>query len=56
MYLVTDASGLEVGRIRGDYVVGFTTEFGGRMRWFEDLETARLAVVEEYQQGRAHSA
>jgi hypothetical protein len=56
MYLVTDASGVEVGRIRGDYVVGFTTEHDGRMRWFEDLETARHAVLQEYRQGRAHSA
>lgn len=56
MYVVTDASGVEVGRIRGDYVVGFTTEYGGRLRWFEDLDAARQAVVEEYQQGPAASA
>ena len=56
MYVVTDASGVEVGRIRGDYVVGFTTEYGGRLRWFEDLDAARQAVIDEYQQGPAASA
>jgi hypothetical protein len=56
MYVVTDASGVEVGRIRGDYVVGFTTEYGGRLRWFEDLDAAHQAVVDEYQQGPAASA
>jgi len=56
MYVVTDASGVEVGRIRGDYVVGFTTDYGGRLRWFEDLDAARQAVVDEYQPGPAASA
>jgi hypothetical protein len=45
MYLVTDGAGREVARIRGDQVVGFTTEYGGRLRWFEDLEEARRAVA-----------
>ena len=44
MFLVTDGEGREVARIRGDYVVGFTTDHGGRLRWFEDLERARLAI------------
>ena len=44
MFLVTDSEGREVARIRGDYVVGFTTEHQGRPRWFEDLEQARLAI------------
>ena len=44
MFLVTDSEGREVARIRGDYVVGFTTDHGGRLRWFEDLERARLAI------------
>ena len=56
VYVVTDGSGLAVGRIRGDYVVGFTTEYGGRLRWFEDLDAAHQAVVEEYQQDPAPSA
>lgn len=44
MFLVTDSEGRDVARIRGDYVVGFTTDHLGRLRWFEDLESARLAI------------
>ena len=44
---VVDAAGAEVARIRGDYVVGFTTEIQGRQRWFEDLDGAIAAVADE---------
>ncbi|HEX5524188.1 MAG TPA: hypothetical protein VFX53_12135, partial [Pedococcus sp.] len=44
MFLVTDSEGREVARIRGDYVVGFSTDHQGRLRRFEDLESARLAI------------
>jgi hypothetical protein len=37
-------------------VVGFTTDYGGRLRWFEDLDAAHQAVVDEYQPGPAASA
>lgn len=56
MFLVTDSEGREVARIRGDYVVGFTTEHGGRLRWFEDLEQARLAIQADLvEQGQLHA-
>ena len=45
MYIVSDAAGREVARIRGDYVVGFTLEHGGRTQSFGDLEEARRAVA-----------
>jgi hypothetical protein len=49
---VVDAAGAEVARIRGDYVVGFTTEIQGRQRWFEDLDGAIAAVADEVRRAR----
>jgi hypothetical protein len=49
---VMDSAGAEVARIRGDYVVGFTTEIQGRQRWFEDLDGAIAAVADEVRTAR----
>ena len=48
-YLITDASGDEVGTLYGDYVVGFTVECWGLNRWFPDLEGAKAAIAAEAQ-------
>ena len=46
LYVLSDASGQVVGRISGDYVVGFTATYRGASELFEDLETAKATIAE----------
>jgi hypothetical protein len=46
LYVLSDASGRVLGRIFGDYVVGFTASYKGTSEFFEDLETAKATVAE----------
>lgn len=46
LYVVSDASGQVVGRISGDYVVGFTATYHGASDLFGDLEAAKAAIAE----------
>ena len=45
-YVLSDASGQVVGRISGDYVVGFTAEYRGTSELFDDLEAAKATLAE----------
>jgi hypothetical protein len=45
-YVLSDASGRVVGRISGDYVVGFTAEYRGASELFDDLEDAKATIAE----------
>ena len=46
LYVLSDASGQVVGRISGDYVVGFTASYRGTSELFADLETAKATIAE----------
>ncbi|MDF2143723.1 hypothetical protein [Knoellia sp. p5-6-4] len=46
LYVLSDASGQVVGRISGDYVVGFTAEYRGASELYEDLEEAKATIAE----------
>lgn len=46
LYVLSDASGQVVGRISGDYVVGFTATYRGTSELFADLETAKATIAE----------
>lgn len=46
LYVLSDASGQVVGRISGDYVVGFTAYYHGASELFDDLETAKATIAE----------
>jgi hypothetical protein len=46
LYVLSDASGQVVGRISGDYVVGFTATYHGTSEVFADLETAKATIAE----------
>jgi hypothetical protein len=46
LYVLSDVSGQVVGRISGDYVVGFTAEYRGTSELFEDLEDAKATIAE----------
>jgi hypothetical protein len=46
LYVLSDASGQVVGRISGDYVVGFTAEYRGTAQLFEDIEDAKATIAE----------
>lgn len=48
-YTITDATGVEVGTILGDYVVGFTVQCWDLNRHFIDLESAMSAIAHEAQ-------
>ncbi len=45
-YVLSDASGQVVGRISGDYVVGFTAYYRGASELFDDLESAKATIAE----------
>lgn len=45
-YVLSDTTGQVVGRISGDYVVGFTAEYRGASELFDDLETAKSTIAE----------
>jgi hypothetical protein len=45
-YVLSDAAGQVVGRISGDYVVGFTAEYRGTSELFDDLEAAKATIAE----------
>jgi hypothetical protein len=45
-YRVLDTLGSQVGRIFGDYVVGFTVEYGEKSQWVPTLEAAKALAVE----------
>ena len=44
--MLSDATGQVVGRISGDYVVGFTATYHGTSELFADLETAKATIAE----------
>jgi hypothetical protein len=44
-YAIVDAAGREAGKLRGDYVIGFTARYCGMVRWFADLDQAKTAVA-----------
>ena len=46
LYVLSDPSGQVVGRISGDYVVGFTAYYRGASELFDDLETAKATIAE----------
>ena len=46
LYVLSDASGQVVGRISGDYVVGFTASYRGTSGLFADLEAAKATIAE----------
>ena len=46
LYVLSDATGQVVGRISGDYVVGFTATYHGTSELFADLETAKSTIAE----------
>ena len=48
-YLITDPTGVQVGTILGDYVVGFTVRCWDLNRHFTDLESAMSAIAHEAQ-------
>lgn len=48
-YLIADATGVQVGTILGDYVVGFTVRCWDLNRHFTDLESAMSAIAHEAQ-------
>jgi hypothetical protein len=48
-YVITDATGAQVGTILGDYVVGFAVQCWGVNRSFSDMESAMAAIAAESQ-------
>ena len=46
LYVLSDAEGQVVGRISGDYVVGFTASYRGTSGLFADLEAAKATIAE----------
>lgn len=47
-YVVSTWDGVELGTVRGDYVIGFTGRYFGLVRRFADLNDATNTVVAEY--------
>lgn len=54
-YVVTDATGAEVGKILGDYVLGFTAYCFGQSWLCSTLEEAESAIAAAYAAGRGMS-
>jgi hypothetical protein len=46
LYALSDAEGHVIGRIYGDYVVGFTAQYGSQTHLFEDIDDAKAAIAE----------
>lgn len=46
LYALSDAEGQVIGRIYGDYVVGFTAQYGSETHLFDDIDDAKAAIAE----------
>lgn len=46
LYALSDAEGHTIGQIYGDYVVGFTAQYGNQTHLFDDIDDAKAAIAE----------
>jgi hypothetical protein len=46
LYALSDAEGNTIGQIYGDYVVGFTAQYGSQTHLFDDIDDAKAAIAE----------
>jgi hypothetical protein len=51
LYVISNASGEVVGRIFGDYVIGFTATYRGVSELFGDLESAKATIAQLHARG-----